>query len=321
MRLLFNDLSLGGQFRDGKSFCEALARVMRMRRIAHGKQLDIHCHRGFAAVRPVKDMAVQAIVYKHLLKDAEREVMCWLNKGPFWDGAESQQHDAKDSFDFNGTSVSGHAPAEAALRKHPGNDCGLISLKPSDWHQSPLTINWRNRGNELPDESVDLENWQESDALDAALRHLAPPPKHWRDVESKAKEQFGSLVFADECFAGLGRIPFAHNSARKILQLLKILDQIAKERDMRGRRTDAGHQLYHKHFTGCKAWFSDSSDTEKNMFKDKLTFNGPDNQPVLCSWHGKINHPNDPLRFHFDWPVRPDGTIFIAYMGPKITKR
>ena len=321
MQLLFNDLSLGGQFRNGKAFCDALARVMQMRRIAHGKQRDIHCHSGFMAARPVQNMSVPKIINKHLPKDARSDVMRWLSRGPFWDSAESQQHDAKGCFDFNGASVSGHAPAEAALRKHQGGDCGLISMKPSDWNQSPLKINWRKRGEGLPDVSIMLENWWKADALKTALSRMEPSPKLWREVESAAKERFDRLVFANHCFERLYPVPFASSAAENIMLRLKALDKIAKERDNSGRRTNEGHQIYRERFMGSKAWFSDSSDTEKNMFRKELTFSNPDNQPVLCSWHGKINHPHTPLRLHFEWPIRHDGTIFIAYIGPKITKK
>lgn len=91
--------------------------------------------------------------------------------------------------------------------------------------------------------------------------------------------------------------------------------------DDRGKRTPEGHTLYQKHFTGDKAWFSDSSDTEKARFKNELIFKHPanPNEVLFCPWHGKVKTPQ--LRIHFSWPIREDQPLYIVYVGPKITKR
>jgi hypothetical protein len=91
--------------------------------------------------------------------------------------------------------------------------------------------------------------------------------------------------------------------------------------DDQGHRNDEGHRLYANHFTGAKASFSDSSDSEKNDFRNELTFAHPEQpgETLFCAWHGKIKTPQ--IRIHFSWPVRSEAPLYVVYVGPKITKR
>jgi hypothetical protein len=79
--------------------------------------------------------------------------------------------------------------------------------------------------------------------------------------------------------------------------------------------------LYQEYFTGKKAWFTDSSDSEKNRFKSQLTFKHPDvaGEDLICTWHGKVKSPQ--IRLHFSWPVSADTPLYVVYVGPKITKK
>ena len=100
-----------------------------------------------------------------------------------------------------------------------------------------------------------------------------------------------------------------------------MLQEIRNCVDDRGKRTPEAHKLYQKHFAGEKAWFSDSSKSEKDDFEDELTFENPSvgGEFLFCSWHGKVKWPQ--LRIHFSWPVRAAEPLYVVYVGPKITKR
>ncbi len=91
--------------------------------------------------------------------------------------------------------------------------------------------------------------------------------------------------------------------------------------DEKGKRTAEGDQIYADHFTGEKAWFSDSSSREKNMFRPELTFRHPEqlDEYLFCPWHGKVKTPQ--IRIHFSWPIAANAPVYIVYVGPKITKR
>lgn len=79
--------------------------------------------------------------------------------------------------------------------------------------------------------------------------------------------------------------------------------------------------MFQLHFTGDKAWFSDSSSTEKSDFRKELTFRHPMNagEYLFCTWHGKVKTPQ--LRIHFSWPIRASDPLYVVYIGPKITKQ
>jgi len=52
-----------------------------------------------------------------------------------------------------------------------------------------------------------------------------------------------------------------------------------------------------------------------------MTFRHPEkaDETIFCPWYGKVGTPQ--LRVHFSWPVRADETLYVVYVGPKITKR
>jgi hypothetical protein len=105
-----------------------------------------------------------------------------------------------------------------------------------------------------------------------------------------------------------------------LLVLLQVLHELRNAVDESGERTTEGQEIYQRHFTGDKAWFSDSSDTEKRDFRHDLTFDSPSgDKQIFCPWHGKVKTLQ--LRVHFTWPVSADEPFVVAYVGPKITKR
>ena len=67
----------------------------------------------------------------------------------------------------------------------------------------------------------------------------------------------------------------AKSAAEHLLSRLEILHRLKNCFDQQGRRTPEGHKIYTDYFTGARAWFSDSADTEKEEFKEALTFSHP----------------------------------------------
>ena len=130
-----------------------------------------------------------------------------------------------------------------------------------------------------------------------------------------------NLTFAKDSFDPLNGHPFGKGAAEHLLLRLNVLHVMKNCFNERGERTPEGHALYQQHFTGDKAWFSDSSDTEKVQFESDLTFVHPTKagERLFCTWHGKVKTPQ--LRIHFSWPIRASEPLYIVYVGPKITKR
>ena len=166
----------------------------------------------------------------------------------------------------------------------------------------------------------EVENWWSCNKLREDLNRMPPPILSWKKLYKASVARFNYLKFSGNSFSYLDGVPFARSSADRVLTLLKVLDELAGQYDENGSRTSEGHRLYSKYFTGTKALFSDSSESEKHRFRKQLTFKHPDypEKKLFCSWHGKESHLL--LRIHFSWPEKAGEPIYVVYVGPKITK-
>ena len=316
MELLANDRSIHGQFPDITSFLRAFTLLMSMREIAKLFGREVHCNMEFMNKEPVRGISMQK-AFGRFSNNKRRAAMIWLTRvGPFWD--EHRLHDTNDLLECQGDIITDSAVGEAAYRTFKGVECNLLSLIQSDWNYSPINVVWH-CGDEQ--RAVTLENWRDSDSLKASLIKVPPPIKSWDDLLNISRERFRSLIFAEYCFDPLRGFPFVDSSAKRILELLNVLNRLACAFDANGSRTQEGHQIYRDHFTGDRAWFSDSSASEKHKFHNELMFPHP-NDPgkfLFSTWHGKISHMN--YRLHYSWSEKAGEPVYIVYVGPKITKR
>jgi len=244
--------------------------------------------------------------------------MQWLTQfGPFWEDART--HSPNDYLECNGEIVTETALGEAAFSCLHSADRRLVSLTPSSWESSPISVSWKRA--EGDDSDIDVVNHLTVDDLKTALRSAQPPVISWDQLALVSKARCPNLVFSASGFEPLRGHPFVSGAAHRIIELLDTLDKFKGCFDEHGQRTPEGHRLYRDHFTGDKAWFSDSSDAEVQAFRTELTFRHPDadGTSLFCTWHGKVKTPQ--IRVHFSWPVRSDEPLYIVYIGPKRTKR
>lgn len=242
--------------------------------------------------------------------------MQWITRhGPFWE--DDRRHDGGDYLECNGEIVTDKAVGEAAYCLFHSIECVLVSMNPSSWVSSPLLVVWHGNARER---NVDLTNYWDADTLSNVLETASNKPlRSWEDLEKTAKNRCPELTFSPESFRPLHGQPFVKSAAYQLLIRLDVLQKFKKCFDENGRRTTQGQEIYQKHFTGDNAWFSDSSDTEKAKFKEKLTFSHLLNVAnSFCPWHGKVK--TSQLRLHFSWPIQAGKPLYIAYVGPKITK-
>lgn len=291
-----------------------------MRNVARLFGCDVHCHRALLTNKPIRNLTMQQALGR-LAVSERRAAMVWFTRGgPFWD--DLRKHARDDYLECGDKIVTDSAVGEAAYRVLHDVECGLVSVTPSHWDFSPVEVTWRREAEELDDQIASIENWRDAAGLENTLQDRPPPLLSWVELGNVSKSRFTSLTFADDCFEHLLGNPFSTNSAARILFLLGILNQLAGAFDANGVRTSEGHRIYQNYFTGGKnALFSDSSESEKNDFRGKLTFPNPDDRQrrILCAWHGKERHLN--LRLHFSWPIRFGKPVYIVYAGPKLTKR
>lgn len=316
MELLVNDLSIVGQFADLATFQGAIDRVMVMRVIAKQFGHELYCHKNIARAQVTQNLSMPQAI-QAFERNKQQAIMQWLTRhGPFWE--DSQLHSPDDYLECNGEIVTETAVGEAAFCSHHGVQRQLISMTPSSWEFSPITVNW------VSDDKIRsfaVINYWEEEELKSSLRAASTPISSWEQLEEVARKRFTDLTFSIDSFEFLYGHPFVSSASRQILTRLEVLNRFKCCFDDNGVRTEEGEQIYQNHFTGNEAWFTDSSSSEKNEFNTELTFKHPELEGkfLFCSWHGKVNTPK--IRIHFSWPVRSDESLYVVYVGPKITKR
>ena len=319
VELFTNDLSIHGQFYDVSKFDEALDRIMAIRKIAKRYGRELYCHRNFANVQITPQMRLlQAI--QRLATDKRRSVMQWMTRhGPFWDD-DMRRHGSDEYFECNEEVVTDSAVGETAYRCLDGIDACLTSLIPSSWDFSPAIVTWHKSDEEV--QTVEVVNYRDADVLETALRAVPAQITSWNMLADMVRARCTQLTFSPNCFDPLQGYPLVSKAAQDILCHIEILDQLKTCFDSEGKRTVEGHELYAQYFTGDRARFSDSSDTEKSNFRAKMTFPHParPGESLFCPWHGKVNH-HPPLRIHFSWPITATEPLHVVYVGPKITQR
>lgn len=316
MNLVFNELSIHGQFYDIIAFRDAIRHVMTIRKVARQFGSDVQCNRNVVNAQVTRDLTMLGAVQALNIND-RRALMQWLTRhGPFWE--DFRQHSQDDWLECDGEIVTDTAVGEVAYCLFYGISRGLVSVKPSSWLTSPLSVDW------CKDEhvrSVDILNYWDVDELRTSLAAAPASLQSWDDLATMAHSRYPDLTFSSNSFEPLHGHPFGKGAAERLLLLLSVLHDLKNCFDERGNRSPEGHALYQNHFVGDKAWFSDSSDREKNKFEKELLFPNPANPEefLFCTWHGKVKTPQ--LRIHFSWPIKAEESLYVVYVGPKITKQ
>lgn len=317
MDFFVNDLSLCGQFHDSQSFGQAVGQIMEIRGEIQRFGAALYCHRNLASAKvTVAAMMQQAI--QGLPNAQRRALMQWLTQhGPYWE--DRRFHGPDDYLHVDGKVVTDSAVGEAAFCRFQGLSPELVSFDPSDWVFNPINVAWiRDDGT---DARVSVPNHWKIGSIRVSLEAHPKRIDSWTALATDMKRLCTRIIFAEEAFSPLQGYPFAPGAAERIRVLLCTLNKLKDCFDASGQRTAEGHRLYADHFKGEKAWFSDSSTTEKNEFQNELTFPHPEqpNQRLLCTWHGKVKSPQ--IRIHFSWPISRNYPVYVVYVGPKITKR
>jgi hypothetical protein len=317
VEFLVNDLSIHGQFSDLALFRLAIGRVMAIRQIAIRFGRELYCHRNVVQTRVTPALAMPSAI-QALGVNERRALMQWLTRqGPFWE--DIRGHGPDDYLECRENVVTDSAVGEAAYCCFHGIERHLVSLIPSSWQFSPVPVTWiADSGTER---TVEVVNYWDPVRVEAALQAAPVPLESWKHLEKVATTRCLDLTFSPDSFEPLLGHPFAPGTAERTLVLLETLNRFKGCRDEHGQRTPEGQRLYQDHFTGDKAWFSDSSEQDKRDFLTELTFRHPtaEGELLFCPWHGKVKTPQ--IRIHFSWPVRADQSLYVVYVGPKITKR
>lgn len=295
----------------------ALGRLMRMRETARRFGRDVACKRDITRSLAMPGRALVQVL-DLLAVDERRALTQWLTRqGPFWD--RTQQHDSGDYLTCRDEIVTDSGVGEAAHCLRCGLQSDVLSFFPSTWNVSPLevicqtddAVAWVSR----------VANFWDDSELASYLASTPIEHDTWESLAVSCRRRFASLEFAPDAFEPMQGHPYVRAIAVRIVELLTILERFAQCFDDTGERTPEGHDLYQQYFTGDTAHFSDSSSSEKADFASKLTFRHPTVKggSIDCSWHGKIS--TGQRRIHFSWPIRALERPYVAYVGPKLTRR
>ena len=316
MDLILNDCSIHGQFQSLATFRDAVGRVMNIREVARQFGSDLQCHRNVASSQVTPNLSMREAAPRALDKNEFRVLMRWIDRhGPFWD--DLRQHSSEDLLESNGEIVTDTAVGEAAYCLIHGISRSLVSLDPSSWTLSPVHVRWH-IGDQV--RSVEVLNFIAAEDVRVAYESSPASLGSWKDLEAVARVRCSNLTFSVDSFDSLEGHPFGKGAADRLLLRLAVLNSMKDCFGEDGALTPAGHTLYSKHFTGEKAWFSDSSDAEKSRFESEFTFPHPTQRGrwLFCPWHGKVKTPQ--LRIHFSWPIQAYEPLYVVYVGPKIAK-
>ena len=315
---IFNDLSIEGQFINAYDFKVAIDIVMKMRNMMRQYGSQLYCHRSIVESQVTRDINLQQAINKWDV-DSRRAFILWLTKyGPFWE--DQRYHGEDDYLECNEDIVTNSGVGEAAFLCFDKLGGRLVSLSPSSWEHSPISVDWyKNGSNKI---SIEILNYWEINNLKFGLDTIPVSIDSWDNLRRVANTRCMDLLFSSEAFESLEEYPFMHAQAQLILRQLIVLQNYKSCFDEVGKLTDEGHWIRTNHFMGDRAWFSDSSDTEKSKYEKELSFPKPDEQGayVFCPWHGKVSSPQGPIRIHFSWPIRADEPLYVVYVGPKLTK-
>ncbi len=315
MILILNELSFEAQFPHASHFQRAMDNLLRMRQRALEHGAEVFCGQTANIAQVSQDDTLWTAVHR-LPMEMRVALVRWVSQGPFWQNERIHKPDAwlvcRDRL------VTDTGVAETAASQNLGIAANLISIRPSTWLTSPLAVLCM-EDDERPLWSSYIGNYWTVADLVALLEASAPPVTNWRDV-GRVAGTYNGLCFLEGWMSGLTNQPFSRPAARQIIALLGVLNELASCRDEVGQRTAKGRELYEQYFTGSNSWFSDSSETEKAHSSEKMTFPHPTlaGEYLFCPFHGKIR--SSVLRLHFSWPARPNEPIYVAYVGPKLTK-
>lgn len=288
---------------------------MQMKGLARRFGRDFRCHKTLLQARVTQQECLPQVLNR-LPKDEKSAVFQWITRtGPFWD---EPHHDAGDYFECADEIVTDSAIGEVAFRKDKGEDARLVSMRPSDWNYLPITVTWHI--DDQDQRNFQIDNYWEAGDLEAALARSPLPITSWHDLQTVAHDQFGRLDFTEDWMEPLTGHPFSRSAATRILSLLNVLHRLILNADDPKQREEE-KKILTQYFQGERAWFSDSSTTEKNDFRNEMTFEHPRHKGkyLFCPQHGKISR--GVLRLHFSWPIRQGEPCYVVYVGPKMTKR
>jgi hypothetical protein len=320
VQVFINDLSLHEQFPDSNAFLQALSEVLHCRDCVAAYEQRCVVPRNIVHALVTPGRTFREVVQSMNDTNFKRLIFSWLDKnGPFVD--DDLTRDANEYFTYGADEqvVTDTVLGEVATRFFADQLVATLSFAPSQFIITPLEISWHRDTMQV--EQCFIDNFYDQATLAAYLSNLQAEARTWPELLKQVQAKYAQLTFLENLEQYLDGRPFSPAVARRVFELLAVLNRLKMCFDEQGRRTAEGEDLLDKHFRRKNAVFTDASDSEKNdpVFRQQMTFRDPAGESLECFWHGKIS--SQVFRIHFSYPIQPDKPLVIAYIGPKRTKR
>jgi hypothetical protein len=320
MEFFVNELSLHGQFAGVAEFRMALKEVEDCRKSI--TQFDRRLY-------VLRSIGNRPVTHRDSFREAVRQlgdinitriVMAWIDRhGPFVDDIFVRDPDEYYVSGESNDVVTDQALGECAARIFRNQSVGLVSFAPSDYAYSPVEVRWHQiPGDVMP---CEIDNFWSCSKVLEHLQAYQQPPDSWHALLLILKARYLNLVFAKDLLSYLAAEPFSAAVANRVIQLLQVLDRLAVCFDSEGGRTAEGEQLVEDYFRRSNARITDASEKEKTEreYRSAMTFPNEDGIPTEYFWHAKIS--TNVFRIHFSYPIVQNRPVYIAYIGPKLTKK
>lgn len=322
MRWYVNDTSLQGQYEDPSHFMVILDELMALRLRFEALRTRLYVTNKFSGAAVRHGVSLRQLLQLPQYQAKQGLVLRWLaSAGPFVEDERTAEDD--DYFECEDRDVTDAGLGECARRIRAGEQASTFSFSGGerDFAKTPLSVY-----HGIPEDrlgSYEIQNLWNPGELNAALVDALPPPGSWRELVETARVCFPKLLLPDDIYLRptLAREGFDSIISDRALILLGYLNQYMRGRRPDGSETERSQDIIREHFTGDRAAFTGESATNREKFKDGLTFPDPSavGSNIFAHWHGKISHRY--FRLHFEWPVAPTATqLKVLYLGPKITK-
>lgn len=316
MRVFLNELALADAWTSTSSVHRPLTDILQARQRQPVLRDALYCAHAMGGVRTPGGVPLSRAA-QELPRDTRLQFFEWVAKhGPFVE--DDREAIDEDLFFFEEDEVTDLGLGEAARRIRTEQRAATLSPVHTDqsrFVRDPLNIVQGFRDNPITE--VAVPNYTKPEPLVEVLRTIDPEPDNWIDFLETCRRRFDLLRIGPHCDDTLRHFPYVPSAARRIVQLLNVLQRVSAEMDLDGRLSPTGLEIRNTFFAGRRAWFSDESSARKRRPRN-FTFPDPEGgQDIVCFWHGKVS--TAAIRMYFDWPAqRGASRLRVVYIGPHI---
>ena len=273
MLFILNEISIDSQFLDAREFNSCISELLEARCKNRVLLENFKINRNAINRKINSNLTVAEAFSKHGDRDRRKLFYVWFaSSGPFHD---DERVDVKnDYFEYAGIDVTDSGLGEAARRAVLGMQVVTFSFAGCvpDFTHTPLMIDhgpieeWLGQ--------YELDNIWTIDELTRKAEQARAAPQTWEELIKNASEDYPFLLLSESIYENpsLKREPFSKTIADSAHFLLHILNRYMEIANQHGYGAEGAKEILRNHFSGERARFSPESESNRNRFRNSLTF-------------------------------------------------